>query len=545
MSLNKILVFLRKFSVMLGIIIAYYSCASVQRPQGGPRDRTPPKLLKATPLNQTKNFTANTIQLDFDEYFKLNNQYQEINISPSLEKLPEFNIKSKSLVIKLKDTLQKNTTYVINFGKAIADVNEGNVLKNFTYVFSTGPIIDSLNVSGTVTNTETLVKEKDVTVMLIPLKQDSLIFGRKKPSIYTTTDTSGSFKLSNLHEGDYKIYALKETNGNRIYDNDEELVAFSKKVIHLKRDSANIKLNLFKQLPAKFRVNERRIDPDGKLFFTFNKRIYKPGVRIAEPLINEQKLVEFSKTADTATIFSKNMAFDSIHVSFLSNNVPLDTIIIRKGKRETYKRKIDLRYNLSEDKLKPGTDLVAVTNYPIENIDASLITMTEDSIGVSNYTVQRDTGNLKRFIVKYRWRQGHQYEIAFNEGTFTDIYGDRNARYIKKFTQDKPENYGTLTLKVTVPDTGHYIVQLTTPDYKIIRNDEITKTGLIVYRNFGTAKYRVRVVYDDNANGAWDTGNIKQKKYPENIWLSAKDIVLRPNWDAEEAVDIPKEKINP
>ena len=141
-------------------------CAVPQKPQGGPRDVAPPKLLKATPANLTRNFSAKQIQLEFDEYYKLSNQYQEINITPVQEKQPEYKIKGKTLVINLNDTLQQETTYVINFGKAITDVNESNVLNNFTYVFSTGNQIDSLKISGTVTNNTTLLKEKDVTVML-------------------------------------------------------------------------------------------------------------------------------------------------------------------------------------------------------------------------------------------------------------------------------------------------------------------------------------------------------------------------------------------
>src|ERR1700744_4201345 len=131
MRLNKKTAFLREIFLPFVIFLMLIGCASQQKPQGGPRDRTPPKLLKATPPNMTRNFKAKVIQLDFDEYFKLNNIYQEITMSPAPAKLPEYKIKQKSIVIDLKDSLEKNTTYVINFGKSIADVNEGNVVKNF------------------------------------------------------------------------------------------------------------------------------------------------------------------------------------------------------------------------------------------------------------------------------------------------------------------------------------------------------------------------------------------------------------------------------
>lgn len=522
-------------------------CANIQRPLGGPRDRTPPKLLLATPANETRNFKATVIKLDFDEYFKLNNQYQEVVISPALERTPEFKIKQKSLVITIKDTLQKNTTYVINFGKAIGDVNENNILKNFTYVFSTGPHIDSLSVSGTITNTLTQEKEKDATVMLIPIKQDT-IWGRKKPTIFASTDSSGNFTMSNLHDGVYKIYALKEATANRIFDNDNELVSFSKNPIKLTKDTSDIQLSLFKQIPDKFKVISKHTDPDGKMMFVFNQQLEDPGLTVKYPAgFDNQKIVDFSKTKDTALLYMRNMDFDSISVAFTDHGKKLDSTYLRKGRKEEFKRTLALQYNIpNTERLKPNTDLLLTINMPIESTDASRITLLEDSIGVTNFTLVRDPQNLKKFTLKYRWRQDRKYELAFNEGTFTDIYGDRNKRLIRKFSIDKPENYGTLTLKVTVPDTAKsYVVELLNSEKNVIRTDVIRKSGNIVYKDYITGKYAVRVVYDTNRNGKWDSGNVKQQRYPENIWLMPAVITLRPNWEMDQDVAIPAEPVSP
>jgi len=528
-------------------ISVLFGCANIQRPMGGPRDRTPPKLLKATPPNPTRNFNAKIIQLDFDEYFKLNNVYQEITLSPDVNKQPEYNIKNKSLVIKLKDTLQKNTTYVINFGKAIADVNEGNILKNFTYVFSTGPMIDSLKISGSVTNVQTQKKEKDVTVMLFPLQRDTS-WGKHKPAIYTTTDSAGNFALSNLKAGDYKIYALMEKSPNKIYDNDDELVAFKKDIVHLKRDTTNLQLTLFKQIPPRLRLLERKIDNDGKLFFIFNKPIPNPGVRILNPKLDSAKIVDFTPTGDTARIYLKDMSFDSVKVSFLDKDKPLDTLTLKRSKKDTYKRIIALQYNTTTDRLRPGTDLVFTSNYPIESLDQSRIIMTEDSIEVNDFTVQRDPNDLKKFSLKYRLRPGRNYALAFNVGTFTDIYGDRSPLLKKQFSLDKIENYSQLTLHITLPDSSgakNYLVQLLNDNDIEIKSTSISKNEPIVYSRYPVGKYKVRVIYDANKNGKWDTGNIKQNIQPENIWLYNKTIPLRTNFEIEEDISIPKEIPNP
>ncbi|MDB5133334.1 MAG: hypothetical protein JWR02_3083 [Mucilaginibacter sp.] len=546
---NKIRpVFLNILSAFF-LVLIFSGCANRQLPQGGPRDHEPPKLLKATPPNMTRNFKAKEIRLDFDEFFKFYNQFSEITMSPAPAKLPDYAIRKKSIVITLKDTLEKNTTYVINFGKAIQDVNESNILKNFTYVFSTGSHIDSLSVSGTVINTVTQEKEKEATVILFTLKQDSLLFGKKKPTIYTSTDSAGNFTLNNLHPDNYRIYALKENSPNKIYDNDNELIAFNKNVLHLTKDTANIQLKLFKQTPEKFRLVDNRFDSDGKMFFTFNKRLENPSLVVTYPPgFDSQKIVDFSKTKDTATVFMRNMDFDSIRFVLYDNNKPLDTFYKKKGRKESFQRSLGFQYNINkDDNLKPGTDLTIKTNFPIETFDQSLITLKEDSTEVSNFSILKDPVDTRLFTLKYRWKQNDNYTLTINEAAFTDIYGDKNKRVPpRRFKVDKPENYSVLNLLITVPDTGKsYVVELLTEQKMLLRSDVIYKSTTISYKNYITGKYRVRVVYDDNNNGKWDSGNVKRKIQPENIWVDETVITLRPNWEQDIPIAIPKEPVTP
>jgi hypothetical protein len=544
MRQNKRIAFLPGKLLLFSITLVLFGCASMQKPQGGPKDRTPPKLLKATPPNMTRNFKDKQIRLDFDEYFTLKNQSQEISISPAMDKLPIYKTSKKSILVTFKDSLQKNTTYVINFGKSIADVNEGNIVPNFTYVFSTGSHIDSLSASGNVQNLMTQEKEtKEVTVMLFPVKKDTL-FGKKKPTIYATIDSSGSFSLNNLHEGDYYIYALKETAANRIYDNDNELIAFQTQPVHLKKDTANIHLFLFKQEPDKFRMTDHRFDVDGKILFTFNKSLDSPSLKILQPAtLDRQKIVDFNKTRDTAMVYMRSLDFDSLRVSVLQNNKPLDTVTIRKGRKETYDHTINLQYNTSTDgRLKPGSNLVVTSNLPIESIDKSLVTLNEDSTNISNFTLTKDTTTLKRLTFVYNWKANSHYQLIFNEGGLTNIYGDKNKKSLRLFQLDKADNYGVLTLKVTIPDTAKgYVVELIGADKTVIRRDPITKSMNVIYKNYPTGKYTVRVIYDDNKNGKWDSGNVKKRIQPENVWIYSKEITLRSNWEAEEPIDIPKE----
>ncbi|MBE7175702.1 MAG: Ig-like domain-containing protein [Mucilaginibacter polytrichastri] len=528
------------FCVLLLLALFSSRCASVQRPQGGPRDSNPPKLLKATPANLTRNFKAKQIDLEFDEYFKLTNQYQEITMIPEPEKSPEYRVRLKKLEIILNDSLLKNTTYVINFGKAVADVNEGNALRNFTYVFSTGDKIDSLSISGKVFNTVTNKPEKEATVFILPASQDTLP-KRKKPNYYTGTDSSGTFKLNNLKEGKYRIYALKEEAANRLYDNDNELIAFDPKPIDLKKDTTGIKLDLFLQEPEKFRVLQKRIDKDGKLFFTFNKPVPNGTIRILTPPdLDQGKTVDFGTKKDTALVYLKSMNFDSLNVAILQNNRPLDTVMVRRNKNDKYTRTQSLTFNLVDDKLKTRTPLRVHATYPLSKIEKGRIILNEDSVEVDNFSIQRDTASLVDFSLNYTWLAGSEYDITFVEGALVDVYGTESKKIDRKFQVDNPNNYGNLALNITLSDTGKsYVIELLNSQKQVIKTDVITKNTVLRYNGYRAGTYQVQITYDLNKDGRWTTGNVQRRTQPEPMYVYPKDITLRPNWDYEEKFTIP------
>ena len=66
-------------------------------------------------------------------------------VSPVPTNMPNVTRKLNTVTVKLRDTLEPNTTYSINFGNTIKDVNEGNMMKEFTYTFSTVPILTHWN----------------------------------------------------------------------------------------------------------------------------------------------------------------------------------------------------------------------------------------------------------------------------------------------------------------------------------------------------------------------------------------------------------------
>ena len=532
----------RAYTIMVSIAISVLiGCAVPQTPQGGPKDTTPPKVLSMVPKNLTRNFASKKIVLEFDEYFKLNDQFKEFNISPDQEKQPILKIKGKKLEIELQDTLEQKTTYTLNFGKVIADVNEANITKNLTYVFSTGDEIDSLQLSGTVTNALTGEPELDATVFILPLAKDTLL-GKKRPSIYTTTDSAGRYQLNNLREDKFKVYAIKETGGgDKIYQQISDEIGFRTDTLFINRNIQNYDLQVFKENPDRFRIVDRKLNLDGSIFLAFNQPIKKPKIEILDPAsLDSQKDISFSKNNDTAKLWLKKLDFDSVKLVIKSEGKSLDTISFTRGKKDTYTRELTITDNTSELKLSPFQQYTLKANFPITAADPSKIVFLEDSVKRTNFELIKDTADFLQYFIKYPWRNKKSYSIKLDPGAFTAIFDTKNKQITKVFTLASTDDYGSLTLNVEVPDsTKSYIINFITEQKSTIMTFIINKNTVLKFNNYPSGKYYIRVIYDENKNGEWDTGNVKNRLQPEKIWYDPIERSLRANWEREDKLIIP------
>ena len=232
--------------IISGVISS--GCAQIGMPSGGVKDTLAPKLIRATPAAGSRNVTGNKITLEFDEYIDVNDLQQNLLISPLQNRNPSIVASPRSITLKFRDTLLPNTTYNINFGNAVRDINENNVLKNLTYVFSTGSSLDSLTLNGKVIIAETGGTDSTMLVMLYRNAVDSTV-KQKKPNYIAKVNSDGTFNFANLPAASFKIYALKDGDGGKTYNSLSEIFAFSdEEVSTLKKE--NITLMAYaEQLP--------------------------------------------------------------------------------------------------------------------------------------------------------------------------------------------------------------------------------------------------------------------------------------------------------
>lgn len=205
------------------------ACASIGSPEGGPRDYTPPQVLKTTPEAGALNFKGDKVEIIFDEIINLKDQQKKVIISPAPKTQPLIRTVGKKVTIEFREPLEENTTYVIDFSNAIEDNNEGNQLDGYTFAFSTGDVLDSLAISGIVLRAMDLEPMQHVIVGIHSDLADSA-FTKTPLERVSRTNDRGQFTIRNLKPGNYHVFALNDVDGDYHMARTED-IAFLDQVI--------------------------------------------------------------------------------------------------------------------------------------------------------------------------------------------------------------------------------------------------------------------------------------------------------------------------
>ncbi len=367
MNLKSVIVFTGAISLLYIMSIIGSSCAQIGAPTGGPRDSIPPVLINATPPNHSINFKGNRVTLTFDEYIQLQNVQQDLLVSPTPKIIPNINYKLKEVTIKLRDTLEPNTTYSIDFKNSIQDINENNPYRNFSYVFSTGPYIDSLGFSGSVLLAQTGKADSTLIVLLYKDLDDSAVL-KNKARYVARLDSNGNFRFNNLAADTYHVFALKDEGGQKYYNNKTELFAFADSTIKVSKDTTSIKLFAYaeekptvkantsgnaaldKKLKFNSSVNSGPQDLLSPLTITFNNKLKNfdsSKIKLTDTLNNPYKpvLVSLDSTGKKISIqykWEENTAYKLfIPVDFATDTVGTallkpDTLLFKTKKEGDY-----------------------------------------------------------------------------------------------------------------------------------------------------------------------------------------------------------------
>ncbi len=454
-------------AVALLVFISVYitSCANIIPPGGGPRDSLPPKLVIALPKDSATNVRAKNFMLNFDEYVTLQGIQENLIVSPTVKNTPLIDYKLRNITIKFKDSLEANTTYTLDFGKAIVDVNESNVATGFRYIFSTGSTIDNGNYSGHVVLAASGKVDSTLIAVLHNNLDDTSIY-KNAPRYYTRVNGKGNFTFKNVAPGRYAAYIIP-TNFSRKYDDSTNYFGFLNKPIVIGEQTQLDTIYAFEEVKK------------------IQKKIY-------------------------ATTNSKDA-------------------------KEDKRLKYQASFNNGEQDLLGTLDLTFAKKIKIK--DNTAIRLVDTNYArIEGYTINLDTASTK-VSIGYNWPAAVPFKLIIPKGAVTDSLGNSTAKSdTLSFYTKRESDYGLIKFKFPNIDTSlHPVLQITERD-EIINSFPLSNKQLVIKR-YKPGSYELRVLFDANKNGVWDTGSFKaNKKQPEIVIEIPKTISIRNNWDNEITV---------
>ena len=481
------------------------SCANIIPPGGGEVDLLPPRFIHSVPPNGSVLFNESEITILFDEYIQLQNVGM-IKMSPDCGKSLQVTQRGKQIKIRPQCNLEENTTYTINFGKSIIDLNEGNVLKNFKYTFSTGPHLDSLSVRGKINHLYEGVRGAGMLVGLY-LDADSI-----SPYYYTFSDSSGYFLIDNIKAGNYVLSAIDDNNGNFSHDVGE-LTSFPEPVSTF---DTIIDLGLFYDVPVWPIISAEN---NSKNSIEFKHNVINDSIFILNSSgiwdISKKSSVFWLDESPPFIIYEYNDVIDSI------GKTSVDSIKIF----------LDVLGNVEE--VKKEKMITVKSNKPIKRVFPDLFTWLDRSTPIKPVVK-----NLFTIIIPIDFNiENSEETLIINSGALVDRFDSKSDSVSFSFDFN-PDHYGALKLKSPFfRESGNAVVELFQKNV-VIRKKNIADSVSMSFIPPG--KYGIRIFEDINNDFLWTPGSIIKKTRPESVHIYSESIDIKSNWEIE--VEIKPEK---
>lgn len=550
-------------------------CAKMNAPSGGSKDKQIPVILRSVPENGATGFRGNEIVVTFNEYVVLDKISEKFMVSPPMKKRPEVVTKGKSIRVRFEDELRDSTTYTFYFQDAVRDLNEGNAINNFQFVFSSGPFIDSLSLTGNLYSALSLDPPENTLVLLYSQTDDSSVV-KQLPDYITRAETNGEFRLDNIHPGTYALYALADADNSKNYNNRDEAFAFYDKPVHITPEKNYIPLKkdsvIIKPVNGKLQVKPPVIGEYQLVLFQAEKKMHylvsssrkqsyellyilslPPGEMkfdFSIPGITPEKyFIEKSKNRDTVTVWMTDSSLYNMQqietiVSFpftdtlgvtsqKTDTIPMRYMAPRVSRGKAIKRvpyKVDAGLS---GQVRPDKQIILRAPSPFQPPDTAKLAFYEllkEGKVRSPFELVKDSVNSCIYFMKSNIKPGRTYLFISDSAAFKSIYGEYSDSTGVRFTVMTPESFGKLILDIKGYE-GNMIIHLLDNSENLIRQAFLKTSRKIEFPLLEKGNYRVRVIFDLNGDGTWNTGDFETHRQPEPVSYYPQEIEIKEFWE--------------
>lgn len=339
-----------KYFFVLALLIAItLTCAKQMPPPGGPVDKTPPEVIKTSPEPGAVNVPTDArIEVLFSEGMSRKTVEDAIFISPLPSERIFFKWKGKRFRISFGDTLKENRTYVLTIGAKSSDLRNNKMKDSFSMAFSTGDHIDDGQIAGTVHGQSGV----EGTLVCAYVIQDSSDIDPSKSlaDYYTQCNQQGDFRLMYVAPGDYRMFAIRDRDGNRKYTRGIDALGVTTKDIDLTLENKvleNINFEITVEdtiapsVKAVYAINQSnlviRFSEEIADFDATNSDFYFHIFADKEPRAKLKILECFKNSVDPSSLLMMTENQSAMDYRFIAQNIndkagnPIDTLLNKIG----------------------------------------------------------------------------------------------------------------------------------------------------------------------------------------------------------------------
>ena len=521
--------------LLLCVAIFAGNCAQIAQPPGGKKDTLAPKLINSNPKMRAKNVKTKQVELFFNEYINADNLAQKTIITPGSGITFEVKTKPTGVVLIFNEPLKDSTTYTISFTDGIKDASERNPATNLKLVFSTGNQLDSLNISGTVTNVTTGTVVEGALVGLY-LPKDTLDAQKTKPIYYSKTDTLGRFSIENIKAGNYDVMAFTDKNNNFLFNPNGEEIGFAKNRIKLNKSVENVQIQLFGQNTTPVRVLRTESRSDSYVL-NLNKGVESYSIKFrnsadslpsTQPSVNQIKFFRTKQTTDTLSILLT--AKDSLG---LVSTIKHTLNFRQKSKREKPEEFTFRADPPNNDAVEPAFTLKLAFSKPIGKVNGNRIFFSIDSLSTAELrSFTATTGpSQTELSTKITTKAKKFIRVRLEKDAVESVLGDTIMKTIITYPIIDPENFGVIRGRVTTKEPN-YLLELLDERKTVVRR--LKNVTAYEMKNVKPGKYQLRLIIDTNNNGKWDTGRYERRIPAEPIIYYPTPIPIKQNFELED-----------
>lgn len=551
------------YNIFISLIVGFLlvQCAQPGSITGGDRDIAPPKVLRWIPNHLSTQYQGSEFLVEFDEYVKVGSLSSNLVVSPPLKYPLTYKMKGKRIYFEIQDTLKPNSTYIFNFGNAIADLNEGNILDSNLWVISTGKDIDSGSIHGTIIDSYTQKPVEGAYALLYSQTKDSAIYNGS-PQYVAKSNAQGQYTLRFIGEHEYKIFAINTSNAGYAYTPFNP-VGFQTELVHPDKKNP-IDIDLFVERDTLQLMQYEK----SKIYYTFTvgfkNDLTKPIFTFSPAMDSIHYLIEEIEADSLAFWIPGDLEMDTVQFRVYDAATGYrDTTTIQLADRELYKKKLRKR-DKKHDALKIGLNTSSgvlnyfeqlyvkferpITHWNIDSIafvDESDTTLLGDAIEskrvkfAPEIKTKGTTKELRSSLFEYEWKPDTKYALILYAGAFTDILRETNDTLILKFNTLPYDQYGSFMFTITTPEySGPLVLEKINNNNEVVTSYSLRSGDVINDKLAIPGVFQMRIIFDQNGNGIWDTGDIGKEIQPEKIVYYKEKITIRSNWDLEEIWNI-------